>query len=389
MVDSVKNYGIAGVSGNVELGKGGPRVVDGTSDIQLRENGGDLTRAKVLDGTADDHAVTKDQLEGYHTTRMFSNVINFNDSVTNQLVVRANTTILSVAIRPLTGWTNGTAATTIKVGDSSDNAKLLSDWDHTANEIKEEYNVKYTDQTTIKSTVTTGSATTGTARLIIMYAGGLHRAAPQVEIDSQTEINIFFDTSGSMNSSLDALRTAKNELLKEALLPFYKNDSDDYDNNVSFVEDPNERTFGPTQLQTLGSEANVTQVINLVFQDEASPYGAEAGSEPSRTNVFDTDMAGLRSAISSSTSANGDGYYKSVVFRVASYDNYFSAYQTLINNVHSGTSNYSGTNGLSDFSSKCKRVDNVTPASTAAYYTNTIIDALNTFGFAIPNISES
>ena len=36
-----------------------------------------------------------------------------------------------------------------------------------------------------------------------------------------------------------------------------------------------------------------------------------------------------------------------------------------------------------------KRVDNVTPASTAAYYTNTIIDALNTFGFAIPNISES
>jgi hypothetical protein len=100
-------------------------------------------------------------------------------------------------------------------------------------------------------------------------------------------------------------------------------------------------------------------------------------------------MAGLRSAISSSTSANGDGYYKSVVFRVASYDNYFSAYQTLINNVHSGTSNYSGTNGLSDLSSKCKRVDNVTPAATAAYYTNTIIDALNTFGFAIPNISES
>lgn len=389
MVDSVKNYGITSVSGNVELGKGGPRVVDGTTDIQLRENGGDLTRAKILDGTADDHAVTQDQLNGHHTTRMFSNVINFNDSVTNQLVVRANTTILSVAIRPLTTWTNASAATTIKVGDASDTDKLLSDWDHSANEIKEEYNVKYTDQTTIKSTVTDGGATTGTARLIIMYAGGLHREAPQVEIDSQTEINIFFDTSGSMNSSLSALRTAKNELLKEALLPFYKNDSDDYDNNVSFIEDPNERTFGPTQLQTLGSSANVTQVINLVFQDEASPYGAVTGSEPARTNVFDTDIAGLRSAISSSTSANGDQYYKSVVFRVASHDNYFTAYQSLINNVHSGSSNYSGTNGLGDLSSKCKRVDNVTPASTSAYYTNQIIDALNTFGFAIPNISES
>ena len=46
MVDSVKNYGIAGVGANVELGKAGSRLVGSSSDITLQKNNGSLARPK-------------------------------------------------------------------------------------------------------------------------------------------------------------------------------------------------------------------------------------------------------------------------------------------------------------------------------------------------------
>jgi hypothetical protein len=49
--------------------------------------------------------------------------------------------------------------------------------------------------------------------------------------------------------------------------------------------------------------------------------------------------------------------------------------------VFNGTNAYSGTNGLSDKTNVVSWVQDVTAASTAQYYTNQIITAINTLGY--------
>ena len=47
MVDSVKNYGIAGVDSTVELGKAGQKIVSSASDVSLKNPNDSLSKAKV------------------------------------------------------------------------------------------------------------------------------------------------------------------------------------------------------------------------------------------------------------------------------------------------------------------------------------------------------
>ena len=109
-----------------------------------------------------------------------------------------------------------------------------------------------------------------------------------IVIDENTQINIWFDDSGSMNQTLSPLETMRNTILKNCLLQFYNNDSNLYDANVSvknFSEKSsgNERTFWI--LDTTGTTGSVTKVINLAFQDESSPYGADGASCHSRNGA--------------------------------------------------------------------------------------------------------
>ena len=64
MVDSVKNYGIAGASTTVELGKQGA-VIDAsdTSVISLKDKDGALENVAIAQGTDATHAVNKAQLD--------------------------------------------------------------------------------------------------------------------------------------------------------------------------------------------------------------------------------------------------------------------------------------------------------------------------------------
>ena len=64
MVDSVKNYGIAGVGANVQLGKSGLTVVGSNSDQVSFVNTSDaLVNANLANGSAATHAVTKAQFD--------------------------------------------------------------------------------------------------------------------------------------------------------------------------------------------------------------------------------------------------------------------------------------------------------------------------------------
>lgn len=386
MVDSVKNYGVTGVSANVELGKKNV-TVKGTSDkVQLEGFGGGNARAQIEEGTADSHAVTYNQMHNRINTlpRVYSNVVSYNSGTTNMMTVRANTTVLSVSVEALENWTSANTSTNIIVGDNGDDDRLFTSFDPTVSTV-DETNHTYSEQTTIKSRVSAGSASGGTAKIIILYAGGKVLGAPQQTIDTQTEINIFFDSSGSMNSTLSPLTTMRNEKLKEAILPFYDNNETIYNQNVTITNIGNERVFD--QMRTMGSSANVTQVINLVFSDENSPYGAVGSYPTNRTSQYDTDMSNLRSDIASANSANTSSYYRSVLFQVDTGPGSYGGYKTFTQAVYNGTGNYSGTNGLESYEGdQVYLVNDVIAGSNATYYANQIISSLNNLGYDLPTL---
>jgi hypothetical protein len=200
-----------------------------------------------------------------------------------------------------------------------------------------------------------------------------------IVIDENTQINIWFDNSGSMNTTLSPLQTMRNTILKNCLLSFYNNDSNLYDSNVSvklFSDKASnvERTFDV--LNTTGTTQSVTKVINLVFQDEAEaayhPNPFTFNVNGTRTAAYNTDISALRSTLN----ALPNTYYRGVIFRVEGFD----GFRQFIEAVRDGLGNYSGTNGLSD-RTEIAYVTNVTAGATPQYYVNQIITALNTLGY--------
>jgi len=166
-------------------------------------------------------------------------------------------------------------------------------------------------------------------------------------------------------------------ILKNCLLPFYNNNSSKYDSLVTITSIDNERTFN-WLTTTSGSTANVSKVINLVFTDENSPYNAgienSTFNSGTRSGSYNTDIAALRNVLNSAPNSE---YYRAIIFRVQG----FNQFKDFLSAVFNGTNAYSGTNGLSDKTNEVSWVQDVTAASTAQYYTNQIITAINTLGY--------
>jgi hypothetical protein len=214
-----------------------------------------------------------------------------------------------------------------------------------------------------------------------------------VVVDEQTEINIFFDNSGSMNTTFVPLNTMKNTILKTCLLPFYNNDSDLYDQRVK-VLNMNQTTIGGVNcdergfrcLATTGTTTNITKVINLVFQDEGNNvyYNIFVPSwtiTTPRRPGFDLDMGYLRNTLINNQST--PNYLKGIFFRVATLGSQSDTLRALLVAVKDGNGNYSGTNGLSDRNEITYELD-VIPSSTPQYYANVIVNSLNSLGYNIP-----
>jgi len=102
------------------------------------------------------------------------------------------------------------------------------------------------------------------------------------QISEKTEINIWFDSSGSMNQTLPALENMRDELLKDCLLPLYNNDLLLYNERVKIISSWTERSikqlgtvrnYNETILQNpawvnRSIDLTVDLVINLVYSDE-------------------------------------------------------------------------------------------------------------------------
>lgn len=207
-----------------------------------------------------------------------------------------------------------------------------------------------------------------------------YEPTPNLTVDNTTNVYIFFDSSGSMDSTLTPLQEMRDTLLKDALLPYYDNNETTYNERVKVISDASERTLYTLDIQ--GVTPTDGKIISLVFQDEAdSPYGVTSSwtYNNARTAQFDSDMSALRTRLDSYPAE----HYRGVIFQVATgTTGVYDAFKSFIKALQYGSGNYSGTNGFSNRDEFNYKFD-VTPGSTAEYYKDLVVAALEELGFTI------
>ena len=199
-------------------------------------------------------------------------------------------------------------------------------------------------------------------------------------ITEATEVNIFFDSSGSMNSTLAPLQTMRDTILDAALMPFYNNDRALYEEKVNVITDGTERTF--LMLATANTNP-AADVLNIVFQDESTPYNADGGGFETPTSDYLSDIVTARSNLINRTNN------RYVIFQVETdptgYSPIFAAFLAAVEN---GSGSYAGSNGLSltPYKERVKFAYDIVAASTPIYYANLIVGEMQNFNFDIPDL---
>lgn len=173
MVDSVKNYGIAGVSATVELGKQGSKIVGSdSSKISLQDKDGSAIVAAVGVGTDATHAVQKSQLTEITDPKIQykKTSVTYNGGNVAIGTASANTYIHSVTVEKDASWTNANSTTDITVGDTGDISRLFRSWDPDI-QVTDQTDHKYSASTQLNAYVTQGGASAGTAVITVIYSG--------------------------------------------------------------------------------------------------------------------------------------------------------------------------------------------------------------------------
>jgi hypothetical protein len=212
-------------------------------------------------------------------------------------------------------------------------------------------------------------------------------------LTSTTEINIWFDNSGSMNTTLQPLQIMQSTILQACLLPIYNNDVTLYNERVKVLNmfsgtgwDYNERF-----IRCLAEERNfqraadttVDQVINLTFADESNIYGyggSASFNNASRTSGYDTDIAYLRNVMSTVAYT-----IKGTAFRVNTGPNLYPGFRELTRATFINDGAYSVPNNVSDYYSTNFNCNlDTLAAGSPTYYRDQIVAALTALGISLP-----
>lgn len=178
MSNSIKNYGISGLSANVELGKQGVQIVGSDPDqIQFLNANLELTPAVIAAGVSASDGVTLDQLNEASVQKIQSvtALVSHTDTHVSLGLVQPNTRIHWCVVDPVTEWTGADSDTNISVGDSADNSRLFTELDLTDGiQTTDQRDHVYTAETEISVFVTAGGAAAGTARITVWYSGTIN-----------------------------------------------------------------------------------------------------------------------------------------------------------------------------------------------------------------------
>ncbi len=144
--------------------------------------------------------------------------------------------------------------------------------------------------------------------------------------DGNLYIMMHVDGSGSILNTRKSLEVMKDTLLKEALLPYYKNDEGLYNKRVSVVDGEGERT-----LKFFAQAAKKENVLALVFQDEAQPdYHLPNFNKKPEEHYMD-DLKKLRGNL------NGyGGLYRGIMFQVDRGKTFAKSFKEFVENAWQG-----------------------------------------------------
>ncbi|UZH55557.1 hypothetical protein JRG66_01280 [Salinimicrobium tongyeongense] len=199
-------------------------------------------------------------------------------------------------------------------------------------------------------------------------------------INADTNIYIYFDSSGSMDNTLYPLQEMRNTLLRAALIGLYNNDDALFDEKVQVIADPSERTM---HFLNLRGESPSGNSIALIFQDEAvysyTDYVSSWDQNTTRTATYDADITALRGRLATWPSNS----YNGIIFQVATPNSPDAEnFAKFVSYVENGDGNYAGAYGLSD-KSEIGYVYDVNPGDSPAYYEGLIVSALQSLGYSL------
>lgn len=150
--------------------------------------------------------------------------------------------------------------------------------------------------------------------------------------DGNLYIMMHVDGSGSILSTRKALDEMKDTLLKNALLPYYKNDEALYNNRVLVVDGEGERT-----LKFFADAAKKENVLALVFQDEAQPAYHLPNFNRKPEDHYMDDLKDLKDKL------NGyGGLYRGIMFQVDRGKTFAKSFKEFVGNAWKGDGYLSG-----------------------------------------------
>jgi hypothetical protein len=173
---TVKQYNLAGVSTNVELGKQGSYITGNASAIGFYTSGDALQKIAIADATAATHAVTKSQLDATSDdlVQHITVDVDFNDGAANIATIATGSRILSVTVDIPTAWTGGSSTGDyVEVGDTSNSSRFMRQGDSDvtiSGQYHSQYQYEYTAESVLKYNIVNGAASAGLATVSVILA---------------------------------------------------------------------------------------------------------------------------------------------------------------------------------------------------------------------------
>lgn len=139
-------------------------------------------------------------------------------------------------------------------------------------------------------------------------------------------IMMHVDGSGSILNTRKQLDTMKETILKDALLPYYNNDENLYNNRVTIVSNSGERT-----LKFFTEAAKKKNVLAIAFQDEAQPAYHLPNFNKKPEDHYVEDITKLKSSLNEHT-----GVYRGVMFQVDRGKTFAKSFKEFVGNAFKG-----------------------------------------------------
>jgi hypothetical protein len=216
--------------------------------------------------------------------------------------------------------------------------------------------------------------------------------SPPVQIIPTTQINVWFDDSGSMSGTRPRLLDMVNNELKPCLLAYYNNDEAAYNKFVSVrdyggpsYDNPDYWEYNERFPIVMAWEPDVedaTNCINLVFQDEVGgTYQFSGNANPSYISAsWKYDIAEFKNVINN----NETGYVTPVLFQIATYT-YEYAFGRFLDFIEYGEGAYAPSEyNLKDMADKYIIKRDLIPSNpNPNYYRDKVIQVFNELGLNI------